>query len=243
MGIRRATFWIVFGMLLIPGGCRREGDSSSGTKTPRPISPPKNWTSEEIAKDPEGYLLAQDQQVERQIQERNERLQRLSGRRTQIQEKQGRLAENLKDIQNVHDRLEAACRRADDEDRWPARMGGRTFNREKTKAILESCRQYTQDRQPLAQDYDRTLEKLAQLESQMRKQIQDLTRLRERIAIDVERIRLNQGIAELGDLRQAETELASFSKMLGTMDENVLDTAAIAGKEEPPRVDVEALLK
>jgi phage shock protein A len=231
------------GALLIPAGCRREGDSSSGAKTPRHAPPPKNWTSEEIAKDPEGYLLAQDQQVEKQIQERNQRLQQLSSRRNQVQEKQGRLAENLKDIQNVHDRLEAACRRADDEDRWPARMGGRTFDRDKAKAILQSCQQYTQDRQPLAQDYDRTLEKLAQLESQMRKQIQDLSRLRERIAIDVERIRLNQGIAELGNLRQTETELASFSKMLGTMDENVLDTDAIARKEEPPRVDVEALLK
>jgi len=77
----------------------------------------------------------------------------------------------------------------------------------------------------------------------MIRESQDLARLRERIALDIERIRLNQGIAELGELRKAETELASFSKMLGAMDENVLDTATVAAREEPVRIDVEKLLQ
>lgn len=230
-------------VLVLPAtlGCR-QGDKPSSRK-PTPPSPPKTWTSEEIAQDPVGYLQSQDGQVEQQIEERNTRLQELQSRRVQIQEKQGRLAEDIKAIQNVHDRLETAVRKADEEDRWPARMGGRAFDREKATAILQSCRQYIQDRQPLAQTYEETLAKLTQMESQMSKQVADLGRLRERISLDIERIRVNQGIAELGELRKAETELASFSKMLGTLDESAMDAESVAARQEPPKVNVDDLLK
>ena len=223
-------------------GCPKdEGSSSNKPKPPPP--PPKVWTSEEIAKDPAGYLQSQDGQVELQIQERNTRLLQLQDRRTQIQEKQGKLSQNVKEIQNVHKRLQTAVRNAEDEDRWPVKMGGKEIEREKAKAILQSCEQYVQDRQPLAEAYDQTLAKLANMEAQMRKDLQELGRLRERIALDIERIKLNQGIQELGELRKAETELASFSKTLGTLDENALDAANIANKAVPETIDAEKLLK
>jgi hypothetical protein len=228
-------------LLPVTLGCR-QGDKPS-SKKPTPPAPPKVWTSEEIAKDPAGYLQSQDGQVEQQIQERNTRLTELQVRRSQIQEKQGRLSENVKAIQNVHDRMEQGIKKADEEDRWPARIMGKAFDRDRAVAIQQSCKQYIQDRQPLAQTYEETLAKLTQMESQMSKQVADLGRLRERIALDIERIRVNQGIAELGELRKAETELASFSKMLGTLDENAMDAASVAAKQEPPKVNVDDLLK
>ncbi len=229
----RTCRWVV---LLLPCcvGCKPQAPSAPPA--------PRSWTSDQIAADPVGYLEDQDRQVELQIQERRNRLEQVSLRRAQIAEKRQRLAENMSQIRNVHDRLAAAVRRADDEDRWPARMGGRSFTREKARAILTATEQYLQDREPLARAYDETLDKLARMESQMMRESQDLARLRERIALDIERIRLNQGIAELGELRKAETELASFSKMLGAMDENVLDTATVAAREEPVPIDVEKLL-
>jgi len=226
---------LVVALLPVCMGCRPQ--------TPPAPPGPRTWTSEQIAADPVGYLEDQDRQVERQIEERRNRLEQVSQRRAQIDEKRQRLAQNMSEIRNVHDRLAAAVRRADDEDRWPARMGGRAFTREKARAILAGTEQYLQDREPLARAYEETLEKLARMESQMIRESQDLARLRERIALDIERIRLNQGIAELGELRKAETELASFSKMLGAMDENVLDTATVAAREEPVRIDVEKLLQ
>ncbi len=223
-------------------GCRQSEESSSKKPKPPP-PPPKVWTSEEIAQDPAGYLQSQDAQVEVQIQQRNTRLLELQQRRAQIQEKQGKLSQNVKELQNVQTRLQAAVRRADDEDRWPAKMGGKEFDREKAKAILQSCEQYIQDRRPLAEAYDQTLAKLSGMEAQMRKDLQDLGRLRERIALDIERIKLNQGIEQLGELRKAETELASFSKTLSTLDENALDADQIANKQLPATVDAESLLK
>ena len=223
-------------------GCR-QGEESSSKKPKPPPPPPKVWTSEEIAQDPAGYLQSQDGQVELQIQERNTRLLELQQRRAQIQEKQGKLSQNVKDLQNVQNRLQIAIRKADDEDRWPLKMGGKEFDRDKAKAILQSCEQYIQDRRPLAEAYEQTLAKLANMEAQMRKDLQDLGRLRERIALDIERIRLNQGIAALGELRKAETELASFSKTLGTLDENAMDAAQVANKQLPATVDAESLLK
>lgn len=227
------------GLLAAAGGCERKPSAPP----PKPSPPPeKVWTSEEIAKDPAGYLLDQDRKVEKQIEERSRRLVQIQDRRRGVEERRMQLADNLREIRNVRDRLQAACRRADDEDRWPARMGGRTFDRERAQAILKSCEQYLSDRQPLDQAYEQTLARLGQLEAQAKKQMQDLQRLRERIALDVERVRLNQGLAELGDIRSAEQELASFSKMLGDMDENVLNTTT-ARADAPAPVDVEQLLK
>lgn len=229
------------GLLSAMTGCG--GDAPKPAPKPPPAPPPeKVWSSEEIAKDPAGYLLDQDLKVEKQIEERSHRLQQIQERRAGVQGKRSQLAQNLKSIENVRDRLTKACQKADDEERWPARMGGQTFDKPKAEAILRSCETYLSDRKPLDQAYEQTLQRLGQLESQARKQTQDLQRLRERIALDVERIRLNQGLAELGDIRQAEQELASFSKMLGDMDQNVLNTTTARSDELAP-VDVEQMLK
>lgn len=242
MTVRSILMLMCGAALLLPIGCKQEATAPK----PAPVVPPppeKTWSSEEISKDPVGYLQAQDRQVERQIQERGTRQQQLADRHCQIQDRQAKLIENLKEIKNVYNRLQTACRKADDEDRWPARMGGRTFDRAKAEAILKSAEQYIKDRQPLAEAYEQTLNRIADLEARTQKETQDLARLRERIALDIERIRLNQGIAELGELRRTETELASFSKMLGALDENAVDTAVVAATDAPPRVDVEKLLK
>lgn len=221
-------------------GCQKKASPPAPPGTTPPVKE-KAWTPEEIAADPEGYLIDQDKQVARHISERNNRLVRLAERRKETGKKREALAENCTEIENVRNRLERAMRQAEDEDRWPVQMGGRAFTRDKAREIIASCRQYVDDRKPLSEQYDAAMAKLDQMDSLMRKQIQDLERLRERLALDLERVRLNKNMAELGELQKTQVELASFSTQLGAMDENILDTAAAAQKEMP-KVDVEKML-
>jgi hypothetical protein len=223
--------------LLSAGGCDRN-------KPPPPPPPAKEkaWTPEEIAADSEGYLLAQDKQIERHIVERNSRLEKLRQRRAEIAKRQEAMATNLDEIDNVGKRMAKAIEKSDDEDRLPIQMGGRSFSREKAAAIVKSCQTYVEDRKPLSSEYDSALAKLDQMDGLMKKELEDLGRLRERLALDTERVRLNKGMGELGDLQKTANELAQFSKQLGQMDENVLQAAAAAPKE-PPKMDVETLLK
>jgi DNA repair exonuclease SbcCD ATPase subunit len=240
MTISRAA--MLMSIALAPGCGRSATPSADSGKTGKPV-PGRNWTPEEIGKDPVGYLQDQDRRAEKQIQERNDRLGQVRAHRAQVSRRGDELATNLAEIQNVHDRLQRALRRAEEEDRWPISMAGRSFTREKANAILASCEQYVQDRRQLADAYEQTARKLEGLEAQVTRQLQDLSRLRERIGLDIERVRLNQGLAELGELQRTETEVASFSKMLGTMDENLLSSMAAAPTTEPQRVDVDAMLK
>lgn len=239
--MKQVAIILLAGGLAIAGACAGCRKSAPPPPPPKPVVE-KNWTPEEIAADAEGYLVDQDRQVARHIDQRNSRLASLTARRADISKKSEALQENMQAIQNVNNRMGRALRQAEDEDRWPVQMGGRTFTRERAAAILKSCQTYLDDRKPLAAEYDAAVAKLDQMDTLMKKEIQDLGRLREQLAISLERVRLNKGLAEMGDLRKTQTELASFAKQLGQMDENVLDTAAAAQKE-PPKMDVETLLK
>lgn len=220
-------------------GCKKSAPPA-GPSAPAPA--PRTWTPEEIAGDPEGYLMDQDRSIVRQIDERNVRLGKLAQRRDEIAARRKALVDNMRDIENVRKRMERALEVAQDEDRWPVQMGGRTFTREKAQAIIKSCQAYVEDRGPLAREYDSALDRLSQMEALMRQELGSLDRLRQRLALDIERVRLNRGMAELGEIRKTETELASFSRQLGQMDEDVLKAAAAADKP-PPQMDVENLLK
>ena len=221
---------------LVLAGCNK--------KAPPPASPPakeKNWTAEAIAADPEGYLVYQDSQIDRNITDRKTRLDRLTVRRQEIGRKRDAMAENLHDIQNVQNRMEQAIRKSEDEDRVPVQMGGRTFTREEAQEVVQRCKQYLDDRASLSEQYDLAITRLKQVESKTRNQVDALGRLKEQLGLDLDKVRLNKNLAELGDLHKTEVELAALGKQLGDMDEDILSAAAMAQKELP-KVDAEKML-
>ena len=67
---------LVVALLPVCMGCRPQ--------TPPAPPGPRTWTSEQIAADPVGYLEDQDRQVERQIEERRNRLEQVSQRRAPV---------------------------------------------------------------------------------------------------------------------------------------------------------------
>jgi chromosome segregation ATPase len=206
--------------LLLAAGC--------GKPPPAPPPPPPEpaaWTPERIAADPAGYLRHADEQIRAQMALRTQRLDDLAARRTDLDSRGRQLTDSVKDARNLHDRMATAIRRADDENRWPLKLAGRSFTREKAEAVLASTQRYVDDRGPLAAAYEDGMKRLADTENALRGDLARLERLREKMALDGERIRLNQGMAEIADLRKTEAELAAFSKALADTTEDPLADA------------------
>jgi DNA repair exonuclease SbcCD ATPase subunit len=202
------------------------------------------WTPEQIAQNPEGYLEYATETIKRQKKEREEQLASLSKRKVEIEQKATALETRVSDIQNVHDRLQTACRRADDEDRWPVKMGNRTFDKETSQAVLASAEKYVEDRKPLVSAYRDARQKLIGTEAVLRTDIEKLDQLGEKVALDLERVRLNKGMAELEELKQTEAALASFSGVVVDVSEDPSTLLSIPSS--PPakgQIDVEQLLK
>lgn len=203
-----------------------------------------SWTPEQIAQDPEGYLDYALETAKRQKKEREDQLAALGKRKVEIEQKATALETRVADIQNVGDRLKVACQRADDEDRWPVKMGNRSFDKDTAEAILVSAAKYVEDRRPLVSAYRDARQKLLGTEAALRIQVEQLDQLSEKVALNLERVRLNKGMAALEELKQTEAALASFSDVVVDMSE---DPTTLLSTPPPPtgkgQVDLEQLLK
>ncbi|MCC6581205.1 MAG: hypothetical protein IT440_12280, partial [Phycisphaeraceae bacterium] len=69
------------------------------------------------------------------------------------------------------------------------------------------------------------------------------SRMREKISLDRERVKLNQGMAELGDLHRTETELVSFAKTLADISDDAMLGQLGSFDNAKEAVDAESLLK
>ena len=199
---------------LAPGGELHKGEG----KKPSPAVPAvREWSSDEMAKDPEGYLKWADQQIQAQVRQRDELLGKLEERRQQIKQRQVEVGAELKEFENFKERLGTAVRRAEDEDRWPVVVGANRFDRAKAKSLLDDLGRQIEQRTPLAKDYEAAIAKMDGRATSLRGDLTALNQLREKIALDLERVRLNQGVAELEKLSRTADEIAHFSKILGQM--------------------------
>lgn len=212
-----------------------------GIAAPAQPGPTKQWTPEEIAKNPQSYLVWSDQQVQSQIAERERRLNALNATRQDVVTRQQTLADKMQEVVNFRSRLQTAYNRAEDEDRWPVRMAGRTFERAKAIDILSQTQSWLDDRKPLADAYVSSLKKMDDSANAYQDDMRNLGQLREKLALDLERVKLNQGMAELDQLRKTETQLASMSAALSKMSEDQAPVLTVAGKTS--RVDIDSLMK
>lgn len=178
------------------------------------------WTPERIAGDPAGYLQYAGGRVASQIQARKEKLAQLSTQRADVGARAQSLGTKVADAQNIIKRMKTAMQRADDENNWPVKMAGRTFEQPKAEAVIQSLEQFVADRQSLVQAYDGAMSRIASVEATLKADIENLMHMREKIGLDLERVRLNQNLAELGDLHKTENELAAFAKTLADMSDD-----------------------
>jgi hypothetical protein len=236
--IGTTTFLGVVLLLNAPGTAQ---NATTSDHPKPPTNPKKDWSAEEIAADPEGYLVHSSQQVQEQIAARENRLEIISSRRAELSKKRDDLMTKMDEVANFRKRLEAAYNRAADEDRWPVRMAGRTFDRDRVQAILAETQQWLDDRKPLADAYKTSFGKMDESQAALRSDIRSLNQLRERMVLDIERVKLNQGNAELDQLRKNESQLASMSQTLTQMSDE--QTPQLSNTTKTANVDIDALLK
>jgi hypothetical protein len=96
----------------------------------------------------------------------------------------------------------------------------------------------------MAKAYEQALAKLGGAERALQADVEQLRRLREKLALDLERIRITQGVEELAALRQTESAISGFSKALTDMaEESSITSAALSQGDLPAPVDVDSFLK
>jgi DNA repair exonuclease SbcCD ATPase subunit len=213
------------------------------SETPPPVRrlPPAEriWTPDEMAKDPEGYLVWAQRQIDTQVKRRDERLESIRQRRVEFTKKHDQFAGNVQELENVHKRLTQAIARADEEQRWPITVMGRTFDRAKAQAIVQETQRLLDERRPLLKTYQDGLAKLDGTAAKLREDLARLSALKEKLVVDLDAVRVNAGLAELEKLRTTEAEIEHFAKILGSMGQDVAGSQA----REPGPVDIDALLK
>ena len=239
----KRTLAIILASLLSAGAC-------GCTKKPAPpplAKPPadKQWTPDEMSKDPEGYLRWAAGKIDGQVTQCETRQKSLQGRMAQVLARKTELDQKIVDAQNIHDRMEAAIRKSDDEDgRLPINVMGRSFSRDEAQQIMTASLRWIEDRQALVQAYAEAVGKFQASDKDLGTQIATMHRTREQLDLEIEKVRLNQGVAEMEGLKKTEAEIGSFAKALTKTDET-LDLSALAKHEEKGTgtVDIDSFLK
>ncbi len=202
----------------------------------------QGWTPERISKDPAGYLKFADAEIVRQKSEREARIEKIETSSKMIAERSEKLRQDIRDASNIQKRLQAAITRADEDETWPITFAGRKLERAKAKAIADASQRFVTSRASLASDYEQALLKIDSLEQSMRSDLVELSRLREKLALDMERVRLNQGIAEVGELRKSVDALSGFATSLADTTDNPLDDLAAKARPLSAEAELESLL-
>lgn len=207
-------------------GCGEEG----GRRAPAPAAT-RTWTADEMAQDPEGWLAWADLQLAEQKAKREQFLGTLAGRQAQVRERQQRAGADLTELENFLKRLQTAVRRADDEDRWPVKVGARSYERSQALELLETLPQQVALRRPLADEYEKALAAMDAKADALRAEVQQLDRLRQKVALDLERVRLSQGAAELKSLGATAEDIARYAKVLADVMADAPAESAPAARE------------
>lgn len=205
--------------------------------------PDGGWSPEKIAADPAGYLQYANGKVATQIQGRKTKLAQLAQRKADVEARAGALTQKVADAENIIKRMKTAMQRADDENNWPVKMAGRSFEQAKAEGVIKSLEQFIADRQSLVAAYTDAMNRINGAVNTMTADIENLTRMREKMGLDLERVRLNQNIAEIGDLHKTETELSAFAKTLADMsdDSSLVNLGSLARTNET--LSAESLLR
>lgn len=210
-----------------------------------PATPPpavQAWTPERIGRDPGGYLTFADAEIVRQIAEREQRIAAIDRSRQTLGERAANIQRDLRDAANIRRRLQAAIARADADDAWPTSFAGRKLERPQALAIADSSERFVQSREPLGRAYAQAMEKIDATAQSLRSDISELGRLREKLALDMERVRLNQGIAEVAELRKSVDALSGFATSLADTTDNPLEELAAKARPLAAETELESLL-
>lgn len=224
-------------------GCGEDAPTPTRGGGTKAALPPRTWSRDEIAADPEGYLAWADNQVASQVKARQEFLTKLTTRQGDVRERQKKAGADLTELENFLGRLKTAVQRAEDEDRWPVQVGAKRYERQRAQELLATLPKQIELRKPLALEYEAALKAMDAKAVKVNAEIAELGRLREKLALDLERVRLNVGAAELEKLGTTAAEIEHFAKILGQIHEEAANGEAPGGPNQGGLIPLDTLLK
>jgi hypothetical protein len=154
-----------------------------------------------------------DAHLHRQINSCSMRIDQLKWRSNVIRRNRDHLASTLPDIQNFDERLKAAIQRGDDENRWPIRIAGRSFERD--QAMLASARldDYLGRTQRSLDDSDRNM-------SDCVAEISKTTETRDELQTLVRRVEQNQNPHEIAEIQAFSSRIEAEENHKTRIDTN-----------------------
>jgi hypothetical protein len=231
--VKTAYVIALCGALVLLGGCGRD-DSKTGSSRPKAPAE-KEWSREEMATNPKGYLEWADGQLATQISERQQRLGAIASKKKEIGDRRKSALGDYSEIENLDNILGAATRRAEEEDGWPVAVAGKSLGKEQAEGLLADIRQYMSERKSVASAYDGAFNKLDVAEKTLKSDLGRLTTLREKVGADLAAVKAVGSGFELEQLRKTEAEIAHYSKVLtaGAADSDV-NVQTLPTKKAPP---------
>lgn len=200
-----------FLVVVLPG--RWSDEQPQATQQQQAAPPKASWTPEEAAAEPRTYLVWLERKARENLAAHRTHLDGLLAREADLRRRAEDVIRNVAEVQNVHDRMEQGVRRAEDEGRWPVRVMGRSFDREKALRIIEDTERYLRDRAPLATSYEEAMAKLRENIETCRSDTQTLERLAEQLTLELERVQINPSGLNLASLRRIEAQIDDIARI------------------------------
>ena len=214
--------------------------SSSKSKSSETLE----WTSEEIMKNPDGYLKKTQYYISSEIRQRQQKSEQLLQKLKSIQEKADRYTNNLSEVENIRKRFVSAIKSAHDEDRWPIKIAGKSFDQMKANKVVNDMTTYIKNNSSIAADYIKLVGSINRSISELKNDIEYLNRMNEKMALDIEKIHLGKGTDNFKDVRSRMSEMSNLSESLTSSDkDSVLESMRNSEVQGSEIVDVSEFIK
>jgi 23S rRNA pseudoU1915 N3-methylase RlmH len=214
--------------------------SSSKSKSSETLE----WTSEEIMKNPDGYLKKTQYYISSEIRQRQQKSEQLLQKLKSIQEKADRYTNNLSEVENIRKRFVSAIKSAHDEDRWPIKIAGKSFDQMRANKVVNDMTTYIKNNSSIAADYIKLVGSINRSISELKNDIEYLNRMNEKMALDIEKIHLGKGTDNFKDVRSRMSEMSNLSESLTSSDkDSVLESMRNSEVQGSEIVDVSEFIK
>ena len=214
--------------------------SSSKSKSSETLE----WTSEEIMKNPDGYLKKTQYYISSEIRQRQQKSEQLLQKLKSIQEKADRYTNNLSEVENIRKRFVSAIKSAHDEDRWPIKIAGKSFDQMKANKVVNDMTTYIKNNSSIAADYIKLVGSINRSISELKNDIEYLNRMNEKMALDIEKIHLGKCTDNFKDVRSRMSEMSNLSESLTSSDkDSVLESMRNSEVQGSEIVDVSEFIK
>jgi hypothetical protein len=218
--------WLVLVLGLLPhaaSGCsdRSPANLSADDRAANPVTPGDDpapagkrgvWTDDEIIRDAIDCRKWAIGRLDAVAGVLRARLKSLSARLDALSAKHERFIINMTDVDRFFQRFRTARRRAEDEGRWPLKLGEKLYyDEDKARVVHDRIQAYLDDRRPVLDAYNRRAEVEESQRKALETELKQVERLRERITLDFERVSLSQEIDDLGRLRRTCIEVTRLA--------------------------------